>query len=279
MRCSGQELERLAVAVRALAGDALRGEVGDHGEPPPLLALVHVGQVHLDDRLREQLDGVVDRPAVVRPRRRVEDDAVGHVERLVQPVDVRALVVRLAAADGQAELLAPRVEPRLELAKRERPVDGRIAPAELVQVDAVQHVHAHARTLGDERFERPPHVGVRELDPAHRLPGRLEQDELDAARLDLLVAAERRPGPLDVDARRAAAPARASASSATAASRPRCSTESRSAARRPSATACAVRDRRRSRRRPRARGRTCGPRLSTARSPRSCGSRRQTAVL
>ena len=47
-----EELERLAVAVGPLADHAVRGEVGDDRVAPPLLALLDVRQVHLDDRDR-----------------------------------------------------------------------------------------------------------------------------------------------------------------------------------------------------------------------------------
>ena len=103
--------------------------------------------MHLDHRHREQLDGVPDRVAVVRPRGRVEDDAVGSVERLVAPVDVLALAVRLPAADPQVELLRPLVDLRLELLQPEPAVQLRIAPPEHVEVDTVEHVDAHAVTL------------------------------------------------------------------------------------------------------------------------------------
>ena len=94
--------ERLAVAVGPLADHAVRGEVGDHRVAPPLLALVDVREVHLDDRDLEDVERVVDRVAVVRPRARVDDQPVGVAVGVVDPVDVLALVVRLLAAGASA---------------------------------------------------------------------------------------------------------------------------------------------------------------------------------
>ena len=70
-------------------------------EAPPLLPLLDVGEMHLDDGDGEQLRRVVDSPGVVRPRPGVDDDAVGPVERVVTPVDELAFVVRLPAAHGE----------------------------------------------------------------------------------------------------------------------------------------------------------------------------------
>ena len=55
----------------------------------------------------KQLDRVADRVAVVRPGARVDDDAVGPVERVVAPLDVLALVVRLPAAHRAARARSP----------------------------------------------------------------------------------------------------------------------------------------------------------------------------
>src|SRR5215211_6076241 len=91
--------KRLPVAIGAPADDALGDHVFDDRVAPPLLSLLDVREVNLDDGHLEQLEGVPDRVAVVRPRSRVDDDGVGPVARVVAPLDVLALVVRLKAAD------------------------------------------------------------------------------------------------------------------------------------------------------------------------------------
>ena len=198
-----QELERFAVAVRPLARDPLRRQVADHRRPPPFLALLDVREVHLDDGHPEELDRVADRVAVVRPRAGVEDDAVRPVERVVAPVDELALVVRLPAARRALVLVRPRVDAALELGEREAAVVVGVAPVEHVEVDAVQDCDPHGATLTrDQRVERRTHVGRGQLDADPRPPGRLEQDEPRGAADGLLVARERRPGAVAVDADR-----------------------------------------------------------------------------
>ena len=53
------------------------------------------------------------------------------------PIDELALVVRLHAARGQAELLRPRVDPRLELPQAEPAVESRIAVSESIEIRPV----------------------------------------------------------------------------------------------------------------------------------------------
>ena len=99
--------ERFAVPLGALADHAKGHDFLQDREAPPLLALLDVGQVHLDDGRGEELDRVADRVAVVRPGARVQDDPVGPAAGLVAPVDVLALVVRLLAPDASARARAP----------------------------------------------------------------------------------------------------------------------------------------------------------------------------
>ena len=47
---AGEQVERLAVAVRTLSRDPPCDEVGYHGHAPPLLTRVDVREVHLDRR-------------------------------------------------------------------------------------------------------------------------------------------------------------------------------------------------------------------------------------
>ena len=95
----------------------------------------------------ERLERVADRPAVVRPRARVHNEAVGGVERRVQELDVLALVVRLPAADLEAQLAGPRVDLRLEILERAVAVDAGVASPEQVEVDPVEDVDAHGPML------------------------------------------------------------------------------------------------------------------------------------
>src|SRR5262245_45461865 len=143
LRVRREELKGLAVALGALAHDALRREVGDHRIAPPVLPLVDVGEVNLDDGHLQDLDSVADRKAVVGPGGGVEDDTLGDLGHLVEPVDVAPFAVRLAAADVEVELVAPGVDLRFELPQGKATVDLWVTPAEDIQVHPVQHLYSH----------------------------------------------------------------------------------------------------------------------------------------
>src|SRR5918996_5786804 len=106
--------KRVPVAVGSFANDALGDHVFDDRVAPPFLPLLDVRKVYLDDGHLQQLEGVPDRVAVVRPRSRVDDDRVGPVAGVVAPLDVLALVVRLKTTHAALELAPPLVDLRLE---------------------------------------------------------------------------------------------------------------------------------------------------------------------
>src|SRR5439155_22963676 len=137
LRPSREKLERLPVALGALADHAFRDDVRDHGHAPPLLALLDIREVHLDDRKLEQLERVANRIAVVRPRAGIDDDAVRPVARVVAPVDELSLAARLQTPNRAFELAAPPVNLRFELVQPEPSVESRLAIRERVQIDAV----------------------------------------------------------------------------------------------------------------------------------------------
>ncbi len=60
----------------------------------------------------------------------------------LQKVDQRALVVRLEGDHRAAQLRAARAQPRVDIVQGHMPIDLGLAPAEGVQVRAVQHQHA-----------------------------------------------------------------------------------------------------------------------------------------
>jgi len=82
---------------------------------------------------------------------RVELLPVGPVDALAHP----AFVVGLEAHDLRAELLAESLDPGVDLRKRDRSVLLRIALAEHVEVDAVQHEDFHRVLLEDEGRNGP----------------------------------------------------------------------------------------------------------------------------
>ena len=153
----------------------------------------------LHDGHGEELERVVDRPRIVRPRTGIRDHAVRPLVRLVAPVDELALVVRLPAARRALELDGPLVDPRLELGEPETPVELGITDRQRVEVDAVQHRDPHDLTLCDEGVEsRSDALGL-DLRRHEGLAGTLEEDEAHAPADRLLVALERGPGAVAVD--------------------------------------------------------------------------------
>ena len=76
----------------------------------------------------------------------MSEQRVGELGRLVQALDELALGVGLEEADLEAELTRPVPDPHLELDQRQRSVVLGIALAEHVEVHAVQHLDAVART-------------------------------------------------------------------------------------------------------------------------------------
>src|SRR5207245_6142430 len=118
------------VAARPVAAEPRSDEVFDDRLAPPLLTPFDVREVHLDNRDRQRLESIVDRPRIVRPCAGIDDDPVDDVVRVVAPLDELPLVVRLAALDGQLELPRPLVDPALELGDRQAAVKLRTEAAE-----------------------------------------------------------------------------------------------------------------------------------------------------
>ena len=133
-----EQLERLAIAVGALAGDGAEHQPLEHRVAPPLLARTDVGEVDLDRGHAGDLERVADRVAVVRPGAGVEQRRVGELRETMQVLDELRLAVGVKEARLQAELVSVTVDPALELVQRQVAVVLARAPAEHVQVDAVQ---------------------------------------------------------------------------------------------------------------------------------------------
>src|SRR4051812_31639463 len=89
----GDSLERLAVAIRALARDLGEDEAVEDRHPAPVVARLDVGEVDLDRGQGGDVEGVGDRAAVVGPGPGVDDDGVGEVGQAVQELDELALGV------------------------------------------------------------------------------------------------------------------------------------------------------------------------------------------
>lgn len=93
-----QEIDRLDVAVKTLAGDGFRAIVRDIGNLAEILAFLEFGDVDLDRRDVDSLECVEQCDGRVGVRAGVDDDSVNLIKIcLLDVVDQGALVVALKA--------------------------------------------------------------------------------------------------------------------------------------------------------------------------------------
>ena len=136
----GDAAEGELVALRAAADDdAVRPE-RDVGVVAEALALVDVGDVHLDHRPLEGVEGVEDGDRGVGEGAGIDGDSNGLLAGLVDPVDDLALPVRLQEAEGEAELGGQRGAVALDVGEGLVAVDLRLALAEEVEVRSVEDI-------------------------------------------------------------------------------------------------------------------------------------------
>src|SRR5207237_304941 len=113
----------------------------DVGVMAVFLALMNVGDVHLDRRNLHREDGIEDRNRRRRVAGRIDHDAGGIVRlRLMNPVDDLALAVGLAEFDGEIEAARSVAAQLLHLGERGMPVFLGLADPKRVEVRAVQDV-------------------------------------------------------------------------------------------------------------------------------------------
>jgi hypothetical protein len=107
---------------------------------PELFPRVDVRHMDLHDGHGQDRKGVTDAVAVVRPCTGVDDHTVELFQKgLVDALAHRTFAVGLEAHDFDAQLLAELLQVIVDFGQRDRPVLSRIALAEHVVVDAVQH--------------------------------------------------------------------------------------------------------------------------------------------
>src|SRR6185369_10127848 len=112
------------------------------------LARMDVRHVQLDDRHGEHRERIAQAVAVVSPGAGVDQHGVDVLaERTMDPFAHLAFVVGLKAFDLRAELLAEREQPGVDFRERGRAVLRRLALAEHVEVDAVEHEDLHRTSL------------------------------------------------------------------------------------------------------------------------------------
>src|SRR5262245_23364914 len=153
-------LQAQDIAVGPGAADDACGDAGDDRVPVQLIPGVDVGDVHLDNRAVEGLEGIKEGDGGEGERGRVDDDGVRLLPRLLHQIDQDALVIGLVESEGDA--CRPCEIPAACLDSRERggAVDMRLAHPEQIEVRAVQD-HQAGRHGGFLRYALNPGHGER----------------------------------------------------------------------------------------------------------------------
>src|SRR6267378_3098783 len=149
------------VAIYAEAADLAFHDRGEDRVVPELLAGMDVRHMELDHRHREDGERVADAIAEMGPCAGVDQDRIhAFGEPLVDALAHRGFTVGLEAHHLDAQLAAEGLKLRVDLGQRDRAVLRRVALAEHVVVDAVEHEDLHVFTCAAWRARpaarRPP---------------------------------------------------------------------------------------------------------------------------
>src|SRR5277367_2056664 len=136
---------------------------------PESLALVHIGDMHLDDRPRERVKRVEDGDRGVGEGGGIDDDAGGALAGGVNEVDDLVFAIALMELDLKPELLADAAAVRLDVGQRLAAVDLRLALAEQIEIGSVQdnNDRAHRASPQWRRGRRFACVSTTGGRPAH----------------------------------------------------------------------------------------------------------------
>ena len=105
---------------------------------PERLSLVHVGNVHLDDRPVEAVQRIEDGDRRMGERRWVYDNPRGALAGPVNPVDDLVFAIALMKLDREAECFAYGPAFCLDVGERLAAIKLRLALAEQIEIGAVQ---------------------------------------------------------------------------------------------------------------------------------------------
>ena len=120
---------------------------------PESLALVHIGNMHLDDRPFEGVQRIEDGDRRVGEGGGIDDDAGGALAGAVNPVDDLVFAIALMKLDRKPKFAADAAAVRFDVGQRLAAVDLRLALAEQIEIGAVQD--------NDDRSSRAlPHYGA-----------------------------------------------------------------------------------------------------------------------
>src|SRR5258708_11787072 len=105
---------------------------------PERLALVHIGNVHRDDRRYEGVQRVEDGDRRMGEGGGVDDDAGGALASAVNPVDKLVFAIALMKLNRKPKLAADAAAVRFDVGERFAAIDLRLALAEQIEIWTVQ---------------------------------------------------------------------------------------------------------------------------------------------
>src|ERR1700722_20623152 len=105
---------------------------------PKRLALVHIGNVHLNDRPLEGVQRVEDGDRRMGEGGGIDDDAGGALASACNPVDDLVFTIALMKLDRKPKLTADTAAVRFDVSQRLAAVDLRLALAEQIEIGAGQ---------------------------------------------------------------------------------------------------------------------------------------------
>src|SRR5688500_19159979 len=107
------------------------------------LACLDVGKVHLDKRTPDTGQCVTECDAGVRVGARVDQEPAHSGSRLLDPVHQQPFHIALKRLDLDSQRRGFLTEPGVDVPKRQRPIDLRLALSQQIQVRAVKYCDPH----------------------------------------------------------------------------------------------------------------------------------------
>src|SRR5271154_4686695 len=123
---------------------------------PERLALVHIGNMHLDDRPGERVKRVEDRDRGMGEGGGIDDDARHTLARAMNPVDDLVFAIALMELDRKPELSPDPSAVRLDVGQRLAAVNLWLALAEQVEIGTVQDKHDRVQSASPQRRRMRP---------------------------------------------------------------------------------------------------------------------------
>lgn len=126
------------IALRATPSDDRGSDPGDIRQMPKLFSRMDIRQVNFDDRSGHGGQSIPDRDRCVRQCTRVDDEPDRARAQLVDRVDQHTLMVALAEVERETQASGILPGAVLDVGEGCRPIDGRLALAEQVEIRPVE---------------------------------------------------------------------------------------------------------------------------------------------